>query len=81
MEKTIQFISIMAVIAILACTAALCFVGCNSNKKVEGVEVGDLMSIEQTSEFQTITLEVSDKLSNEELWKQNEEVFSYFANL
>lgn len=29
----------------------------------------------------TITLEVSDKLSNEELWKQNEEVFSYFANL
>ena len=28
-----------------------------------------------------ITLEVSDKLSNEELWEQNEEVFSYFANL
>lgn len=29
----------------------------------------------------TITLEVSDKLSNAKLWKQNEEVFLYLANL
>ena len=28
-----------------------------------------------------ITLEVSDKLSNEQLWQQNEKVFSFFANL
>ena len=28
-----------------------------------------------------ITLEVSDKLSEEELWKQNEPVFSFLANL
>ena len=29
----------------------------------------------------TITLEVSDKLSNDELWKQNEKLFSFFADL
>ena len=29
----------------------------------------------------TITLEVSDKLSHEELWTQNEKLFDFFANL
>lgn len=29
----------------------------------------------------TITLEVSDKLSNEELWEQNKNVFPYLSNL
>ena len=29
----------------------------------------------------TITLEVSDKLSKEELWEQNKDVFTYLANL
>lgn len=63
MKKSICIISIMTILIIVACATTLCFVGCQANNDaMEKVVPGDMLSIQQTNEMASVSLEISAPL-------------------
>ena len=60
MKRTISIISILTILVIVSCATALCFVGCQTaNQNKQSSVSGDMLSIQQTTEMATVSLEVS----------------------